>query len=180
MMLLLSVLFTAQVDASPPQFLTPPRGWSALYGAPFNAVNETIVRKAAAALNSSGLLTFGYDYVNLDDWYVTGRDTDGELQVDKLTFPSGMPDLGEYIHSQGCKFGVYSSGSLQTCGSRPASMFNEARDANTYANEWKIDYLKNDACTYQVGVTQRARYFAMGRALNRTGLSFTNPYYISF
>ena len=51
-------------------FTEPPMGWSALYGAPFNQVNEQIVQQAAAGLNSSGLLAAGYQYVNLDDWCV--------------------------------------------------------------------------------------------------------------
>ena len=41
-------------------FKLPAMGWSALYGAPFGAVNETIVAVAAEGLKSSGLLAAGY------------------------------------------------------------------------------------------------------------------------
>ena len=79
-----------------------------------------------------------------------------------------MVALGEYIHDQGCFFGVHSSDYLQTCGGHPASLFSEQRNASTYANERKIDYLKNNSCHVQAGMTSRARYFTMGRALKRT------------
>ena len=39
----------------------PPMGWSALYGAPFGQVNETILKAAADGLNRSGLLALGYE-----------------------------------------------------------------------------------------------------------------------
>ena len=120
--------------------------WSALYGAPFGKVSADIMKQAADALNSSGLLDFGYSYVSLDDWYVTGRDANGVLEVDNVTFPLGMADLGEHIHAQGCLYGVYSAASLTTCGNRPASLFLEQTDADTMANDWKIDMLKYDAC----------------------------------
>jgi alpha-galactosidase len=58
---------------------------------------------------------------------------------------------------------------MRTCGNFSASLFNEVNDANTFANDWKIDMLKYDACRYNLGVNPRARYEAMGRALNRTG-----------
>lgn len=40
-------------------FKVPAMGWSALYGAPFGRVNETIVARAAEGLKSSGLLAAG-------------------------------------------------------------------------------------------------------------------------
>lgn len=73
-------------------FDRPPMSWSALYGAPFTTVNETMMMVAAQSLNESGLLAAGYNYVVLDDWYVlANRSSDGSLVVDPATFPSGMP-----------------------------------------------------------------------------------------
>ena len=42
-------------------------------------------------------------------------------------------------------------------------------DANTFANNWTIDFLKYDSCLYNGNVASRARYLAMSRALNATG-----------
>jgi alpha-galactosidase len=125
-------------------FTRPPMGWSALYGAPFGSVNETIVMDAAAGLKASGLLAAGYEYVTLDDWYAD-RGANGTIVADSATFPSGMAAVSAVVHSEGCLFGVYSAAGMRTCANLSASLYNEARDAATFANDWKIDYLKYDA-----------------------------------
>ena len=53
---------------------------------------------------------------------------------------------------------------MRTCGNYSASLFNEVNDADTFANDWKIDMLKYDACKYNMAITSRPRYEAMGRA----------------
>lgn len=47
-----------------------------------------------------------------------------------------MADLGEYIHSKGLLFGLYSDAGYKTCEGRPGSLKYETEDANTYA-KWK-------------------------------------------
>jgi hypothetical protein len=143
-------------------------GWSALYGAPFHNVNETIVETAAAGLASGGLSAAGYEYIVLDDWYA-GRDGSGKIIANKDTFPSGMPAVSASVHNHGLLFGVYSAAGQRTCANYSASLFREVDDANTFANDWKIDYLKYDACRYNSGIISRARYLTMSRALNATG-----------
>jgi alpha-galactosidase len=128
-----------------------------------------MVVRAAEALNSSGLLNFGYNRVNLDDWYAVRDGDSGKIKGSPHNFPSGMAAISEKVHAAGCLFGVYSAASMRTCGNWSASLFNEVNDANTFANDWKIDMLKYDACRYNFGVTSRPRYEAMGRALNATG-----------
>jgi len=151
-------------------FKTPAMGWSALYGAPFGTVNETKVVRAAQGLRSSGLLAAGYNRVNLDDWYAVRPDGNGgKIQGSPKNFPSGMRACSDKVHAAGCLFGVYSAASMRTCGNWSASLFNEENDAKTFANDWQIDMLKYDACIYNLGVNPRARYEAMGRALNATG-----------
>jgi len=152
-------------------FVVPAMGWSALYGAPFGQVNETKVAIAAEGLNTSGLLALGYNRVNLDDWFAIRDGQDGKIKGDPRNFPSGMAAMSAKVHSFGCLFGVYSAASMRTCANFSASLFNEVNDANTFANDWKIDMLKYDACRYNAGVHPRARYEAMGRALNATGRS---------
>jgi len=150
-------------------FQLPAMGWSALYGAPFSRVSEENVVAAAQALNSSGLLSFGYNRVNLDDWYAERDPVTKKIKGATANFPSGMAVVSEKIHSAGCLFGVYSAASQRTCANFSASLFNEVNDANTFANEWKIDMLKYDSCIYDSHIASRARYEAMGRALNATG-----------
>ena len=150
-------------------FDRPPMGWSGLYGAPFGAVNETIMVRAAQGLNVSGLLAKGYEYITIDDWWATRDPATGDIMGVPDKFPSGMKAVGQAIHAAGAKFGVYSAASERTCGNYSASLFNEKRDAHTLAIEWEIDYLKYDACRYSFGVAGRARYEAMSRALNATG-----------
>jgi hypothetical protein len=87
-------------------FTVPPRGWSALYGAPFNSVNETMLMRAAEGLNKSGLLAKGYEYVTIDDWWATRDNATGDIMGVPDKFPSGMKAIGQAIHAQNAKFGV--------------------------------------------------------------------------
>jgi alpha-galactosidase len=56
-----------------------------------------------------------------------------------------MKALGDYIHSKGLKFGIYSDAGEKTCAGRPGSMGHEYQDALMYA-KWGVDYLKYDWC----------------------------------
>ena len=139
LLLVLSLAYCAQ--ALDNGFSRPPLGWSALYGAPFSTVNETIVREAAQGLVDGGFAAAGYAYVILDDWYAT-RNASGSIIGIPAAWPSGMASTSAYIHGLGLKFGVYSAASQRTCGNYSASMFLEEQDADTFANEWHIDWLK--------------------------------------
>jgi len=166
----LASCFTTTVFALDNGFKTPAMGWSALYGAPFGSVNETMVVRAAEGLKASGLLAAGYNRVNLDDWYAIRPDGNGgKMQGSPKNFPSGMRACSDKVHAAGCLFGVYSAAGMRTCANYSASLFNEVNDANTFAHDWQVDMLKYDACKYNHGVNSRARYQAMGRALNATG-----------
>lgn len=69
------------------------------------------------------------------------RDVDGNIIADKTKFPSGMKALGDYIHSKGLKFGIYSSPGNSTCEGYVGSWGHEQEDAISYAS-WGVDYLK--------------------------------------
>jgi len=56
-----------------------------------------------------------------------------------------MKALADYVHSQGLKFGVYTSRGTYTCQMRPASLNYEAIDGASYC-EWGLDYIKIDGC----------------------------------
>ena len=77
----------------------------------------------------------------MDDCWQGPRLLNGTITADPVAFPSGMKALGEYIHSKGLKFGIYSDAGHLTCAGRPGSWGHEALDAQSYA-EWGVDYLK--------------------------------------
>jgi alpha-galactosidase len=94
------------------------------------------------------------------------RSPDGHIQVSPA-FPSGMKALGDYIHSKGLKFGLYSSAGTKTCEGRAGGLWYEETDANDYAS-WGVDYLKYDNC-FSDGVPALTRFSRMRDALNATG-----------
>ena len=125
---------------------TPARGWNAWNSIRCEGLNEKLIREVADAMVSSGLRDAGYTYVNIDDcWMASKRSADGHLQAHEQRFPSGMKALGDYIHSQGLKFGIYSCAGHTTCEGHPASFGYEKIDAADWAS-WGVDYLKYDFC----------------------------------
>lgn len=125
--------------------LTPPMGWSS-WNLFRNKISEDLIKEIARAMKESGLLEAGYQYVNIDDcWQCSSRDENGRLQSDKMTFPSGIKSLTEYVNSLGLKLGIYSSNGTLTCEEYPASLGYEAVDADTFA-QWGVEYFKYDFC----------------------------------
>ena len=57
---------------------------------------------------STGMRDAGYVYIVIDDCWQGARDAHGDIQPDAQRFPAGMKALGDYIHSKGLKFGIYS------------------------------------------------------------------------
>jgi len=78
-------------------------------------ISESLIKQAADKLVSLGLDKLGYVYVNIDDCWMDQERVDGHLVGDALTFASGMKSIGDYIHSLGLKFGIYSSAGTLTC-----------------------------------------------------------------
>jgi alpha-galactosidase len=121
-------------------------------------------------------------YVNVDDTWEGQRDAQGVIHSNDK-FPD-MKALGDYIHSRGLKFGIYSSPGPKTCAGYEASYGHEEQDAKTYAS-WGVDYLKYDLCSFH-GIMAKAdeangggtaagyklmiaAYKKMGDALKATG-----------
>ena len=86
---------------------TPPMGWNSWNEFGCN-VDENLIKQTADAMVSSGMKDAGYEYVVIDDCWHGERDAKGFIQPSKEHFPSGMKALGDYIHSKGLKFGIYS------------------------------------------------------------------------
>jgi alpha-galactosidase len=136
--------------------LTPAMGWNS-WNAYGRAVSDSLARAAADAMVSKGLIDHGWTYVNLDDgWERSARETDplyegpvraadGAMLTNKK-FPD-MKALGDYVHSRGLKFGIYSGPGPTTCQRLEASWQHELQDFQTFA-KWGVDYLKYDWCGY--------------------------------
>ena len=104
----------AKLDADP----TPVLGWSS-WSFLREGVNASTVEAEAHALVSSGLASYGYRYVNLDDgWYVCpgpqgpSVDAYGRWTINATKFPadgseSGIAAVADYVHRLGLKFGIY-------------------------------------------------------------------------
>lgn len=154
----------AQVDNE--LALTPPMGWNSWNKFGCNA-NEDLIMEMANAMVESGMHDAGYEYIVIDDCWQIGRDSLGNIVPDKKRFPSGMKALGDYIHSKGLKFGIYSCAGSRTCQGRPGSRGYQFQDARTYS-EWGVDYLKYDWC-YNEEQNAYAAYKTMSDALKSTG-----------
>jgi len=107
----------ASADASNSLGATPLMGWSnwSYIG---DDPTTAKIEAQAAAMKSSGLLAAGYQYINVDDFYYLCNsngpevDANGRWAVDPAKFPAsgstpGMAVLGNYIHAEGEKFGMY-------------------------------------------------------------------------
>ena len=123
---------------------TPPMGWNSWnkFGCD---VSEKLIKSVADAMVSNGMRDAGYNYLVIDDCWQVDRDADGNIVPDAKRFPSGMKALGDYVHSKGLKFGIYSDAGTGTCQNRPGSRGYEFQDARQYA-AWGVDYLKYDWC----------------------------------
>lgn len=144
---------------------TPQMGWNSWnHFACF--VHEEIVRAQADYIAENGLRELGYVYVNIDDcWANEKRDPDGHVVVRPLQFPSGMKALGDYIHSKGLKFGIYSDAGEYTCAHQAGSLYYEDTDVSDYV-KWGVDYLKYDNCN-NLGIRSTERYQRMRDALDK-------------
>ncbi len=145
---------------------TPPMGWNSWNKFACN-VSEDLIQQAADAMVRSGMKDAGYQYVVIDDCWQVARDDKGDIVADAKRFPSGMKALGDYIHSKGLKFGIYSDAGTLTCQGRPGSRGYEYQDARQYA-AWGVDYLKYDWCNHSTQ-DSASSYAAMRDALAKSG-----------
>ena len=123
--------------------LTPPMGWNSWNCWGLNVSSEKIIQSANAMI-SSGLINHGWTYINIDDGWELDHKNQNIVTNEK--FPD-MKALSDDIHSKGMKIGIYSSPGPKTCGGFEGSFMYENSDAKAYDN-WDIDYLKYDWCSY--------------------------------
>lgn len=147
---------------------TPPMGWNA-WNTFSCDIHEDLIKEVAETFVKDGYRDAGYNIVSLDDgWSAHARDDEGRLVPDPKKFPSGMKALGDYLHSLGLKFGIYSCAGTLTCAGFPGSYGHERIDAQTFA-EWGVDLLKYDYCFSPAGTHDVTLFRRMGQALRETG-----------
>lgn len=132
-------------------------GWNSWNKFGCDGLNESVVKAQADAFVTSGMKDAGYEYVNLDDCWMDGRDSSGKLKVNTTKFPDGIAGLAKYIHDKGLKIGIYETPNTKTCAGLyggyaggVGSVGHETVDAQTFA-DWGIDYLKYDKCQGAMG-----------------------------
>lgn len=151
---LLAVLFLCSAFCLAQKPKPPIMGWSSWNHFHVN-IDEKMIREQADALISSGMYDAGYRFINIDDGYFGGRDTNGKLFSNANKFPSGMKALAGYIHSKNLKAGIYTDAGKNTCGSiydkdslgTGVGIFGHVeQDCHTFFKEWGYDFLKVDWC----------------------------------
>ncbi|MGB8957620.1 MAG: putative Ig domain-containing protein, partial [Candidatus Aminicenantales bacterium] len=136
--------------------LTPHMGWNSWYVWE-NRITDEIMRRAADAMVSTGMIDHGYQYVNIDDcWSIRPDATDPSLLGEPRDargminangrFPD-MKAMTDYIHAKGLKAGIYTSPGPTTCAGHVAAWQHEELDVRRFV-EWGFDFLKYDWCSY--------------------------------
>ena len=177
--LIITLFFGLNILIASAQTPKPPlMGWASWNNYRAN-ISESIIKSQADAMVSSGLNTVGYNYINIDDGFFNGRNTDGSLKIDAVKFPNGMKFLADYIHGKGLKAGFYSEAGADTCGSMydgqtggsGAGLYNhDQQDVDLMFKTWGFDFLKVDYCGgKKLNLDEKTRYTAIKQAIDNTG-----------
>lgn len=87
--------------------LTPPMGWNSWY-VYSESVSDTKIRTVAEGMKKRGLADHGWNYINIDDCWQSERGGKYNAIQGNERFHD-MKGLGDYIHSLGLRFGIYST-----------------------------------------------------------------------
>jgi hypothetical protein len=161
----------------------PIMGWASWNNYRAN-ISEFIIKSQTDAMVSSGLKDAGYKYLNIDDGFFNGRNTDGSLKIDAVKFPNGMKYLADYIHGKGLKAGFYSEAGANTCGSMydgqtggtGSGLYNhDQQDIDLIFKIWGYDFIKVDYCGGKaLNLDEKTRYTAIKQAIINTGIAGIN------
>ncbi|PHH67497.1 hypothetical protein CDD82_1420 [Ophiocordyceps australis] len=109
-------------------------------------IRESIFLEAAQTMRASGLLTAGYNRINLDDaWSLPQRALNGSMAWDLAKFPHGLTWLAGELRRMGFEPGIYTDAGHTSCGAYPGALDNEERDLGDF-RAWGYDYVKVDGC----------------------------------
>ncbi|HUB87981.1 MAG TPA: glycoside hydrolase family 27 protein [Verrucomicrobiae bacterium] len=87
--------------------LTPAMGWNS-WNHYAGRITQEIVLENAKAMASSGLINYGWTYVNIDDTWQGQRGGPFHALQGNEKFPN-IKELCDQIHALGLKFGIYST-----------------------------------------------------------------------
>lgn len=165
---------------------TPTMGWSS-WNTYRNNISDHLIRRQAEEMCRNGLKDAGYTYVNIDDGAFSGRDDNGNLNINPNRFPEGMHPLVDYIHSLGLKAGTYSDAGRNTCasyydndkGGEGTGLYgHDLQDMRFLFNDIGFDFIKVDFCGGDPGqnsesldLDERQRYSEIRAAIDSTGRS---------
>ena len=140
--------------------------WNSVQG----DISESIIRQAVTLFKDKGLYECGWDHIMMDDlWHASSRNSDGSPRPNATRFPNGLKVVGDYVHENGMKFGLYTDASDQTCAGAYGSYGYEEKDAQAYA-DWGIDVVKCDYCNAPSDVeSAKTRYKALADAFVNAG-----------
>ena len=157
-------------------FTPPIMGWASWNNYHVN-ISEDIIKAQADAMVNSGLVNYGYKFINIDDGFFGGRDENGKLLSHPTRFPSGMKKMAEYIHSKGLKAGIYSDAGINTCASHydkdsigvgMGLYGHDEHDLRLFLEEWNYDFIKVDWCGGNwLGLDEEARYTEIAELARR-------------
>lgn len=163
---------------------TPTMGWSSwnTYGV---QISEDLIKAQTDAMVEKGLKDAGYIYMNIDDGFFGGRDSEGHLLIHPTRFPNGMQTVVDYIHSKGLKAGIYSDAGENTCASyfggdligKGVGLYgHDQEDIDLYFRKLGFDFIKVDFCGGEPGynednleLSEQERYTAIHQAIVNTG-----------
>lgn len=182
--LVLFVLQTLLLSHVVRAYERPTMGWSSWNAYGFK-INENIIKSQADAIVSTGLMDAGYIYLNIDDGFFGGRDSEGHLLIHPTRFPNGMRPIVDYIHAKGLKAGIYSDAGKNTCASYwggdeigvGVGLYgHDQEDIDLYFKELNFDFIKVDFCGGAPGhnvdkldLSEQERYTAIHQAIVNTG-----------
>lgn len=162
----------------------PTMGWSSWNTYGFQ-ISEQLIMSQTSAMVNKGLKNVGYKYINIDDGFFGGRDSEGNLLIHPTRFPNGMKKVVDYIHSRGLKAGIYSDAGKNTCASywggdkigEGVGLYgHEQDDINLYFLDLGFDFIKVDFCggdpihnVDRLDLPEEERYRAIHDAIVKTG-----------
>jgi hypothetical protein len=141
--------------------LSPQLGWSSWSFIRRNPT-ETNIEAQAAAMHDSGLVSHGYGYVNIDDFYylnpATTVDTYGRWVVDSSEFPDGMAAVAGYVHGLGEKFGMYLTPGIPVAAYRQNTPIEgtsyHAQDIVSDTSDYETNYNYGNGSMYYIDYTK--------------------------
>lgn len=130
--------------------LTPPMGWNSWYSWGY-VVDQEKIERSARGMVESGLVNYGWNYVNIDDCWQDVRGGKYNAIQPNERFPD-MQGLVDLIHGMGMKVGIYSTPWVTSyavyCGGSADNPEGKWEKPKTRDEEWhvgKYHFDENDA-----------------------------------